>query len=63
MTGNKDYFAQIDEFGNLEVIMGNNTRVEVCGLDIVFVGCKIDRKLIHNVTYVPNIVQNLLSLV
>lgn len=52
----------IDESIDSQVIMGNNSQVQMSGIGIIFVSCISGRKLIHKVMFVLGLVQNLLSL-
>ena len=62
MTGNRDYFVEIDDTMNSVVTLGDDKEVQVRGLGTITVTCKTGRKLIHDVMYVPDIAHNLMSL-
>ncbi|XP_048232873.1 uncharacterized protein LOC125370626 [Ricinus communis] len=62
ITGNKNYFMDLDESKKSRVTLGNNSQVQVCGIGTVAVDCKSGRKYIHNVMYIASLANNLLSL-
>lgn len=62
MTGNKNYFVELDKSKKSRVMLGNNSQVQACGVGTVAVECKSGRKFIHDVMYIPSLANNLLSL-
>ena len=62
MIGNLSYFVDVDESYESEVTMGNNNKVEVCGIDTVVVISKNGKKLTQVVMCAPGVTHNLLSL-
>ncbi|XP_077249473.1 uncharacterized protein LOC143888980 [Tasmannia lanceolata] len=62
MTGNKDYFLEIDETVKPRVRMGDNNRVNAHGIGPIVVSTMVGKKQIQDVMNVPGLAQNLLSL-
>ncbi|XP_077242627.1 uncharacterized protein LOC143883158 [Tasmannia lanceolata] len=62
MTGNKDYFLEIDETIKLRVRMCDNNHVNAHGIGPIVISTMVGKKQIQDVMYVPGLAQNLLSL-
>jgi transposase InsO family protein len=62
MTAKKEIFLNMDSSFNSRVRMGNGEMVEVKGKGSIGVQTKKGRKVMHDVLFVPDLNQNLLSL-
>lgn len=62
MTGNKEWFSDLEEDFNRTVKLGNDTRMSVVGKGNVKVQVNGVVQVIHEVYYVPELRNNLLSL-
>jgi len=61
MSGNKDWFSNIDESFRHTVKLGNNTRMAMMGKGNVWLHVNGVTNVISNVYYVPDLKNNLLS--
>lgn len=62
MTGDKKILVEMDESVRSQVMMGNNSQVQVQHKGTVSIDTKSIKKLIFDVMYVPSLAQNLISL-
>ena len=62
MTRNKELFSSLDTSIQSEVKLGNDSKVKVNGKGVILVYVKNgERRIIHDVYYVPILMCNLLS--
>ena len=62
MTGNKEWFSELDESFSQTVKLGNNTRMDVVGKVIICMQVNGFTQAISGVYYVPELKNNLLSI-
>ena len=62
MTGDKSIFIDIDSSSISQVKMKNGVLVQARGKRIIAIDTKKGRKFIHDVLFVPDLTQNLLSI-
>ena len=62
MTGNKEWFSELDESFSQTVKLGNNTRMDVVGKGIIRMQVNGFTQAISCVYYVPELKNNLLSI-
>jgi len=63
MTGNKSWFAELDDSVNRKIRFADNSMVSAAGIDKVLIHSNDGKKVsITNVLYVPNMKSNLISI-
>lgn len=61
MTGMQSFFKKLDESYKVKVRLGDGKQVQVEGKGVVTINSYGQTRFLHNVFFVPNLTQNLLS--